>query len=125
MVIVGDSPIRGCAAKVKQLLNEKFEMLGFVSPGSGMDSIKDTARVKLQQLTRNYVVVVWGGGSNDIARNNSTVGMKNTLEFTINANHTNVIIINAPHRHDLIRNLCVSNEVEAFNRKLSQKVEKV
>ena len=57
--IVGDSPIRGCAAKVKHLLKEKFEVLGFVNPGSGMESIRDTARVKLQQLTRNDVVVIW------------------------------------------------------------------
>jgi len=66
-----------------------------------------------------------GGSSYDIARNNSTVGMKNILEFIINANHTNVIIMNAPHRHDLIMNSCVKNKVEAFNRKLSQKFEKV
>jgi len=46
-------------------------------------------------------VVVWGG-SNDIARNNSIKGMKNILEFVLNANHTNVIIMNAPHRQDLI-----------------------
>jgi hypothetical protein len=68
-------------------------------------------------------VVVWRG-SNDIARNNSTVGMKNILEFVINANHANVIIMNAPHRHDLIRNSCVNNEVEAFNRKLSERLKR-
>ena len=48
--------------------------------------------------------------------------MKNILQFVINANHTNVIIMSAPHRHDLIRNLCVHREVEAFNRKLCKRL---
>jgi RNase P/RNase MRP subunit p30 len=123
MVILGDSHTRGCAAEVKQLLNNKFEVLGLVNSGSGMEFIKDTARVKLHQLKKNDVVVVWGG-SNDIARNNSIKGMKNILEFVLNANHTNVIIMSAPHRHDLIRNSCVNKEVEAFNRKLCKRLKR-
>jgi hypothetical protein len=67
-----------------------------------MKTIKDTASVKVQ-LTKKDVVVLWGG-SNDIARNNSIVGLKHILEFLINANHTNVILLTAPHRHDLITN---------------------
>jgi hypothetical protein len=71
VVILGDSHARGCAAEVKHLLNNKFEMIRLVNSGSGMEFMKDTARLKLHQLTKNDVVVVWGGGSNYIARNNS------------------------------------------------------
>ena len=88
-----------------------------------MKFIKDTARVKLQQLTKKHVVVLWGD-SNDTARNNSIAGMKHLLEFVINANHTNVILMSAPHRYDLIRNPCVNNEVEIFNRKLRKMLER-
>jgi hypothetical protein len=63
-------------------------------------------------------------GSNDIARCNLTVGMKHLLEFVTNANHTNVILMNAPHRYDLMSNSCVNNEVQKFNRKLRKKVER-
>jgi len=63
-------------------------------------------------------------GSNDLARNNSTVGMKHLLEFVTNANHTNVILMSAPHRYDLMSNSCVNNEVEKFNRKLRKSVER-
>jgi len=97
-------------------------VFGFVNPGSGMKFIKDTARVKLQQFTKKDVVVLWGG-FNDIARNNSLAGMKHILEFVINANHTNVILMSASHRHDLIGNSCVNNEVEVFSRKLHKKLE--
>jgi hypothetical protein len=50
--------------------------------------------------------------------------MKHILEFAINANHTNVILMGAPHRYDLIRNSCVDNEVEVFNRKLRKRLER-
>jgi hypothetical protein len=98
-------------------------VFGFVNPGSGMKFIKDTARVKLQQLTKKDVMLLQGG-SNDIARNNSIAGMKHILEFVINASQTNVILMSAPHRYDLTRNSCVNNEVEVFNRKLCKRLER-
>jgi hypothetical protein len=61
---VGDSHARGCATKVNHLLKNDFEVLGIVNPGSGMKYIKDTSKVKLQQLSKEDVVVLWGG-SND------------------------------------------------------------
>jgi hypothetical protein len=70
VLIVGDSHARGCAARVKHMLNNNFEVFGCINPGSGMKGIKDMASVKLQQLTQNDVVVLWGG-SNDIAKNGS------------------------------------------------------
>jgi hypothetical protein len=50
--------------------------------------------------------------------------MKHLLEFVINTNHTNVILISAPHTYDLIRNSCVNNEVEMFKRKLHRRLER-
>jgi len=123
VIILGDSHARGCAARVNHLLNNDSEVFGLVNPGSQIKFIKDTARVKLQQLTKKDVVVLWGG-SNDIARNNSIAGMKHILEFVINANYTNVILMGTPHRYDLTRNSCVNNEVEVCNRKLRKRLER-
>jgi hypothetical protein len=96
VVILIHSHARRCATEVKHLLNNNFEVFGFVNPGSGMEFIKETAKLKLQQLTKNDVVVL-KGGSNDIARNNSIRGIMNILDFVINANHTNVIIMSSLH----------------------------
>jgi hypothetical protein len=41
-----------------------------MNPGSEMKYIKDTSRVKLQQLSKKDVLVIWEGGSNDIVKNN-------------------------------------------------------
>ena len=122
VIVVGDSHARKCASEVSQLLNNDFEVLGFVNPGSEMKYIKDTSRVKLQQLSKKDMLVLWGG-SNDIAKNNSIVGMRHLLELVINANHTNVIVMSAPHRQDLMSNSCVNKEIEKFNGKLHLRLE--
>jgi hypothetical protein len=88
-----------------------------------METIKDKARMEIQHLTKKDVVVLWGG-SNDIARNNSLVGLKHIREFLINNHHTNVILLPAPHRHDLITNSSINKEVKEFNKKLHKKVKK-
>jgi hypothetical protein len=124
VIVVGDSHARGCATEVNHLLKNDFEVLGFVNPGSGMKYIKDTSKVKLQQLSKEDVVVLWGG-SNDIAKNSSTVGMRHLLDFVINVTHTNVIVMSAPHRHDLMSNSCVNKEIEKFNRKLHSRLERL
>jgi hypothetical protein len=62
LIILGkeDSHASGCAAEVSHMLNNDFEVLEFVNPGSGTKYLKDTSRVKLQQLTKKDVVVLWG-----------------------------------------------------------------
>jgi hypothetical protein len=122
-MIVGDSHARECAAEVKHLLNSDFEVFRTTNPGAGLKTIKDTADVKVQELTNKYVVVLWGG-FNDIAKNNTLMGLKHIIKFLIEANHTNVILLTAPHRHNLITNSCVNKEVEVFNKKLHKKVER-
>jgi hypothetical protein len=97
-------------------------VLGFVNPGAGMKHMNTTSK-EVQQLTKKDVVVLWGG-SNDIARNNATEGMNHTLDFITKAYHTNLVLISAPHRHDLIWNLCVNNEVETFNKKLRKRLDR-
>jgi len=47
--------------RIKHLLNNDFEVFGSVNPESGMKFMKDTARVKLQQLTKKDVLVLRGG----------------------------------------------------------------
>jgi predicted phosphodiesterase len=61
VLIVGDSHARGCAAKVKLQLNSDYEVVVFVNPGSMMKT-KELAKEKIDQLTKEDIVVLWGGG---------------------------------------------------------------
>jgi hypothetical protein len=87
-----------------------------------MKDIKKSAKMNMAQLTREDIVVLWGGGgSNYVARNNSVVGMKYILDLLINSTHTSVILLSVPHRHDLINDSCVNREVKVFNRILQNR----
>jgi hypothetical protein len=56
-----------------------------------MKFIKYTATANIQHLQKKDVVVLWGS-CNDVARNNSFEGMKHTVDFGRNSNHTNGIL---------------------------------
>ena len=117
MLILGESHTRRCASEVKQQLNSEYEVFGFISPLSGMKDIKGSAKIKMTQLTREDMVVLWGG-ANDVARNKSMVGMKHILDLLINSTHTNVILLSVRHRHDQLNNSCVNREVKVFSKSL-------
>ena len=42
------------------------------------------------------------------------------MDFVANNTHTNVALITAPPRHDLMQSSCVNNAVNSFNRKLKK-----
>jgi hypothetical protein len=117
VLMLGDSHTRGCASKVRNQLNNEYEVSEFINPGSEMKNIKESAKTKMTQLTNDDIVVLWRG-SNDVTRKNSVVGMKHILDLLIHSSHTNVILLSVPQRHDLISDSCVNREVEAFNSSL-------
>jgi len=45
----------------KAKLNSDYDAVGFVNPGCKMKVIKDIAKGKIDQLTKEDIVVLWGG----------------------------------------------------------------
>jgi hypothetical protein len=123
VIIVGDSHARGCAAELSRNLGETSEITGYVKPGTGLETITNTAREEIGNLTKEDVILMWGG-SNDIGKNASPAGLKHISNFAKCMSHTNIMTMNAPHRYDLLASSCVNKEVEVFNRKL-EKIMKV
>ena len=121
VLIVGDSHARECAAEVKLKLNSDCEVVGFVNPGSTMKAIKELTKEKIDQLTKEDIVVLCGG-SNDVAKNISVLGVEHIRDIVVSASHTNVIQLSAFHRHDLSNESCVNNEVKVFNNKLRRRL---
>jgi predicted phosphodiesterase len=58
MLILGDSHDRGCASEVRNQLNNEYEVAGFINPGSEMKNIKESAKIKMVQLTNGDIVVL-------------------------------------------------------------------
>jgi hypothetical protein len=66
---------------------------------------------------KNVVVIVCGG-TRDISSNNTNKGLRCFKQFAMKTSNTNVIILDAPHLHDLREKLCINKEVIIFNSKL-------
>ena len=62
LLTVGDGRARGCVAEVKLKLNSDYEVVSFVNPGSMMKAIKELTKEKIDQLMKEDIVVLWGGG---------------------------------------------------------------
>jgi hypothetical protein len=71
----------------------------------------------IRTLGKNDSVIVCGG-SNDINKNEASVGLRQLKKFVSVTQDTNILIVTAPHRHDLQVSSCVNKEIEVFNRKL-------
>jgi hypothetical protein len=123
VVVIGDSHARGCAAELIEHVGKSCEVVGFVKPRTGLEVITETATKEISKLTKKDVVVVWGG-TYDIAKNAAKKGLDHMVKFVKQNSHTNIVIMRAPHRHDLSDLSCVNNEVKGFNRKL-QKMMKI
>lgn len=86
-------------------------------PGAGLQQITDLAKKDVTTLTNSDTVVICGG-SNDVSRNMSQVGLNSLSNFVNSRTNTKVLILSLPPRHDLTPDSCVNKEIHSFNRKL-------
>jgi hypothetical protein len=70
-------------------------------------------------VKKEDVLIVWGG-SDDISKNNCRQAISNLSDFVKNSYGSNVIVINAPHRHDPSTQSCVNKEVAKFNQQMKK-----
>ena len=84
-----------------------------------MQNSISTVKSEIKNLSKNYVVVLYGG-TLDVAWTNTLIELYFILQFVKNTEHTNVIIIDAPHRLDLEASSCVNKGINAFSRKLNK-----
>lgn len=117
--ILGDSHARGLAIELKYRLNQEFEIQGVIKPVSTLEKLTNSASTDLKDLTKKDACIIWGG-SNDVGRNETNIGICSLHEFVSCHQHTNVIVLKVPHRYDLPSNSCINEEVKTFNRKLDK-----
>jgi hypothetical protein len=119
VLFLGDSHARGMANELQHKLGKSFDVLGIVKPGSNMKELTNTLNSTVSALSKNDVCIIWGG-SCDIAKNESEYGLRQIKDLVNKLNFTNLVVINAPFRHDLQKNSCVNSAVKYFNRRLSK-----
>ena len=119
VLIIGDSHARNCAPRLQDNLSSEFLISSYVKPGANMFEISNTMKEELQSLKSDDFIVVWGG-ANDISKNNAKEALKLLSKFVTEHTEPNIVLINSPHRYDLIPESCVNQELTKFNRKLNK-----
>jgi len=119
--IIGDSHLKGSAARISQYLNAKFEVCSFIKPGAHTNQIVHSQKMEFMYLERKDAIVINGGTndiSNKITKRNETLVMM--TQFMQKYNNTNIVCVNIPQRHDLAKDSRTNLEIQAFNTKLSK-----
>lgn len=101
VLLMGDSHMRGCAAKRIASLDARFNVCGVTKPGSVTKSLIETVKEEVESLTMNDFLIICSG-ANDINRNDSINTLKNIVKFIKNVNHTNIILMRIPYRYDIM-----------------------
>ena len=122
VVIIGDSHAIGYAAVISSELGNDFEVTGTVIPGAQLVNITNLADIEISALGKSDAVIVIGG-SNDINKNETNIGLIHLRKFVVSRRNTNIMVVTAPHRYDLHESSCVNKETVVFNRKLHKLVQ--
>jgi len=119
VILIGDSHARNCSFSLQDNLNSDYQVMSVVKPGAKMCELVKTMSEELKSPKDGDLVILWGG-TNDIGKNNTKEALNLLLEFVTKQKDLNILIVNSPHRHDLVPTSCVNLEVEKFNRKLNK-----
>lgn len=93
--------------------------MGFVKPNANVSMLVDTAKEKMNKLTKEDTVVFWGG-VNDVSKNNAVQGLTQMIDFVSRNQQTYIILTTVPYKFDLDNLSWVKKEVKAYNRKLNK-----
>ena len=92
---------------------------GFSKPGALTNEILETSEKEIATLGSKDVLILWVG-ANDISKNNTKGAIKSLTSYLEVQRKTNIVLINTPHRHNLVSTSCVNKEVEKYNRQLKK-----
>jgi hypothetical protein len=90
-----------------------------VKPGADLTEILTSGVNDIKDFSKKDLEIVWGG-TKDVSRNETNKGLIQIRNFVNKNTHTNVLVMNLPHRHDLEQKSCVNDEVKRFNRNLKK-----
>jgi len=112
-MIIGDRLARGLSGNMKNNLDEKYRVCGFVKLGVNRATQISSMTVDTTLLTKYDLIIFWGG-ANDLNKNNSQKGLKHLVNFVQSNNHTNIFLMCVPLLHDLLEWSCVNSETKVL-----------
>ena len=104
---------------MKHNLDQNVEVQGIVKPGANIEVIVNTLTKTIEKLTKKEIVVVWGG-TRDVGKSETDIGLHQIKNFVENHSQTNFVVMSVPYRHDLDPKSCINDEVKVYNKKLKK-----
>lgn len=111
-----DSHSRGLAERVSDNLQHKVVVQGYIKPGAKTDDVLSDVHCETVDKVENYVILF--SGTNDVACNEGSEVIKKIRSKISNINYSKIIVVNVPHRYDLIKESCVNVAIQNTNTKL-------
>jgi hypothetical protein len=98
-------------------------VIGIAKPNANSETITSPIDFTVDGNTKDDVFIL-SGGTMDVARNETKNCVRHLTHFLKRSSSTNVIILDVPHRFDLVNSSCVNKETIVYNKKL-QKMSKL
>jgi hypothetical protein len=117
ILIIGYSHVRGISEMIRAYPNVPFNVTGITKPNANTESITFPSHFRAENLTKKDRLIFYGG-TKDMSHNETIKGLRSLKAFAHRTINTNVILLEAPHRHDLPPSSCVNKEVTLFNKRL-------
>ena len=121
IIIIGDNHARNSAAQLQHCVGSTFAVSSFVKPGAEIRGTGDIMKENITKLKSDDVMVIWGE-SNDIGKNNSKEAQEYLCDFIKNNQMINIVVMNAPPRHDLLPSFCLNNEVISISMQIKKRM---
>jgi hypothetical protein len=96
-------------------------VLGVTKPNTDIETITSPIHLKMGKLMKEDLIIFLDG-TNDISGNEAKKGLHSLKDFTQRTINTNLILLGAPHRHDLPPQSCINREVKLYNKRLQSLV---
>jgi len=88
-------------------------------PSANLEAITSPIDMNVDDYTKDGVLIL-SGGTLDVARSEMNNGLRHLTHFLKRTSSTSVIILDVPHRFDLVNSSCVNKETIVYNRKLQK-----
>ena len=110
-----------CTYYLKSVLHSDYDLFSVVKPGSSSNELKESAKEIIRQLSHEDLIVICSG-TNDLELNNLSVTFQNIVNYLMNNNHLNILLLNIPFQYDLPNSYAVNKKISMFNKKLQKLV---
>ena len=117
--LIGDSHLKGLAVKANQYLNMQFKVCSLIKPVASIHQLVSSHSVDFKCLSKNDAIVI-NGGTNDLDKCKVNINgiLISMVEFIQEYSNTNIVVINIPHRYDLMNLDKTNRYIQAYNSKL-------